>query len=84
MPPRKATARRAAGSSRVDPVVERLDLILRVAALQVGADKSVTERVRLLKLAGLDNQTIADVLNTTPATVRALASNLRTRRRIAP
>lgn len=58
--------------------------MLRVLALQVGADKSVTERIRLLKLAGLDNRTIADVLNTTPATVRALASNLRTRRRAAP
>lgn len=68
-----------AATSATDPVVNRLDLILRVLALQVGADKSVTERVRLLKLAGLDNQTIADVLNTTTATVRALASNLRTR-----
>jgi DNA-binding CsgD family transcriptional regulator len=81
--PRRARTPNTAPSA-TDPVVNRLDLILRVLALQVGADKSVTERVRLLKLAGLDNQTIADVLNTTPATVRALASNLRTRRRTAP
>lgn len=69
-------------SSR-DEVVAKLDLILRVLSLQVGADKSVTERVRLLKLAGLDNQTIADVLNTSPATVRTLGSNLRSKRTAA-
>jgi DNA-binding CsgD family transcriptional regulator len=63
--------------ARDDEIIERLDLILRVLALQVGADSSLTERVRLLKLAGLDNQTIAEVLNTTPASVRTLASNLR-------
>jgi len=60
-----------------DKIIEKLDLILKVVSLQVGADKSLTERVRLLKLAGLDNSTIAEVLNTTPATVRALGSNLR-------
>jgi DNA-binding CsgD family transcriptional regulator len=63
-----------------DQVIERLDMILRVLALQVGADKSITERARLLKFAGVDNQTIADVLNTSPATVRALTSNLRSKR----
>lgn len=56
---------------------EILEKILKVLALQVAADKSVTERARLLKVAGLDNQTIADVLNTTPATIRTLTSNLR-------
>ena len=69
-------------SSR-DEVVAKLDLILRVLSLQVGADKNVTERVRLLKLAGLDNQTIADVLNTSPATVRTLGANLRPKRTAA-
>ncbi len=59
-------------------ILEKLDLILKVLSLQVAAEKSTTERVRLLKLAGLDNQTIATVLNTTTGTVRALASNLRT------
>ncbi len=67
-----------------EAIVKRLDMILRVLALDVGADKSLTERIRLLKFAGLDNRTIADVLNTTPATVRTLGSNLRVRRRAAP
>jgi DNA-binding NarL/FixJ family response regulator len=59
-------------------VLERLDLILRVLALQVAADKSLTERARLLKLAGMDNKTIAEVLNTSDATIRTLTSNLLT------
>jgi DNA-binding NarL/FixJ family response regulator len=58
---------------------EKLDKIVRLLAIQVASDKSVTERARLLKLAGLDNRTIADVLNTTDATVRTLTSNLRNR-----
>jgi DNA-binding NarL/FixJ family response regulator len=56
---------------------EKLDILIKVASIQVGEDKSITERARLLKLAGVDNQTIADVLNTSPATVRSLTSNLR-------
>ena len=71
-------ARSAPNSEIADEVLERLDLILRVLALQVAADKSLTERARLLKVAGLDNRTIAEVLNTSDATVRTLTSNLRT------
>jgi hypothetical protein len=57
-----------------------LTQILRVLSLQVASERSVTEGARALKLAGLDNQTIAEVLNTSPATVRTLTSNLRMRR----
>lgn len=66
-----------------DEIIERLDLILNVLALQVGQGQSITERVRLLKLAGLDNNTIARVLNTAPNVVRALASNLKTAKKKA-
>lgn len=58
-------------------MVELLEQILRVEAIQVAAGKSVTEGARLLKLAGLDNQTIAEVLNTTAATVRTLTAGRR-------
>jgi hypothetical protein len=61
-------------------IAETLDQILRVLSLQVASERSVTEGARALKLAGLDNQTIAEVLNTSPATVRTLTSNLRVRR----
>lgn len=60
-----------------EKVVDLLTQILRVQAIQAASSKSVTEGARLLKLAGLDNQTIADVLNTSPATVRTLTANLR-------
>lgn len=56
---------------------EKLDVLIKVVSIQVGSDKSTTERARLLKMAGVDNQTIADVLNTSVATVRSLTSNLR-------
>jgi DNA-binding CsgD family transcriptional regulator len=58
-------------------ILAKLDLILRVLAIQATADKSITEGARLLKVAGMDNRTIADVLNTTDATVRSLTTNLR-------
>jgi len=63
-----------------DQVVDLLNKILRVLAIQVSTGTSVTEGARALKFAGLDNQMIAEVLNTSPATVRTLTSNLRARR----
>jgi DNA-binding CsgD family transcriptional regulator len=64
-----------------EKIAEILSQILRVQSIQAASDKSVTDGARLLKLAGLDNQTIADVLNTSVATVRTLTANLRTRNR---
>jgi len=61
-------------------VLERLDLILSVLGMQVALqlkDRSLTSRARILKLAGLDNQTIADILNTSVPTVRVLTTHLR-------
>jgi len=60
-------------------IVNLLDQILKVLALLVAADQSLTERARLLKLAGMDNRTIAEVLNTSDATIRTLTANLRRR-----
>jgi len=62
-------------------LIERVDILTRVVSIQVAGDKSTTERARILKMAGLDNQTIAEVLNTSPATIRTLTSNLRSRGR---
>jgi len=56
---------------------EKLDVLIKVVSIQVGTDKSTTERARLLKMAGVDNQTIAEVLNTTVGAVRVFTSNLR-------
>ena len=66
-------------TSATDPrVIEILTQILKVEAIQAASNKSVTEGARLLKLAGLDNQTIAEVMNTTAATIRTVTANLRT------
>ena len=53
-------------------ILEKLDQIVKVLSLQVGTDKSLTERVWLLKLAGLDNETIAQVLSLSRESVRTL------------
>jgi hypothetical protein len=68
-------------ASREQEITDLLTKILRVLALQVSSSSSVTEGARALKLAGLDNQMVAEVLNTSPATVRTLTANLRTRNR---
>jgi hypothetical protein len=65
------------GDALLRELNEKLDVLIKVVSIQVGVDKSITERARLLKLAGVDNQTIADVLNTSSAAVRSLTSNLR-------
>lgn len=62
-------------------LIDKVDTLTKVISIQVASDKSMTERARVLKMAGLDNQTIADVLNTSAATIRTLTSNLRTVRR---
>jgi len=61
-------------------LIEKIETLIKVVGIQVGAEKSLTERARLLKTAGLDNATIADVLNTTTGTVRNLTANLRGKR----
>jgi DNA-binding CsgD family transcriptional regulator len=70
---------KAITKSTDEQIVDKLDQILRILSIQIAADKSLTERARLLKLAGLENQAIADVLNTSVETVRTLTSNLRTK-----
>ncbi len=67
-------------ASRDDDIVDLLTKIVRLLATQVSSGTSVTEGARALKFAGLDNQTIADVLNTSTATVRSLTTNLRASR----
>lgn len=61
----------------LEEISERLELLVNLVSLQLSSEKSVTEAARLLKMAGLDNRTIASVLNTTDATVRVLTANLR-------
>lgn len=81
MPKKRAPA----ADGRVERLLEDLNAkiatLTRVVGIQVGSDKSTTERARLLKMAGLDNQAIADILNTSAGTIRTLTANLRSRGR---
>jgi hypothetical protein len=61
-------------------LIQKIEVLTKVVGVQVGPDKSMTERAKFLKMAGLDNQSIADVLNTSVGTVRVFTSNLRGRR----
>lgn len=63
-----------------EKIIDLLTQILKVEAIQAASNKSITDGARLLKLAGLDNQTIAEVLNTSAGTVRTLTANLRMKR----
>jgi hypothetical protein len=59
-------------------VLDTLQTLVKVSAIQVGGGLSITERARALKMTGLDNQTIADVLNTSRETISVVTANLRT------
>lgn len=63
-----------------EKILQTLEKILRVMSIQLASDKSLTERARLLKVAGLENQAIADVLNIPVTSVRTLTSNLRVKK----
>lgn len=65
--------------SEQQTIVAKLDVLIRLVALQIASDRSITEGAHALRLAGLDNKTIAKVLNTTEGTVRALISARRSR-----
>lgn len=64
-----------------EKIISLLEQILKVQAIQATSSMSVTDGARALKLAGMDNQSIAEVLNTSSATVRTLTANLRTKRK---
>jgi hypothetical protein len=60
-----------------DNTPAQLDSLIRLTALQVIGDRTGVEAIALLGRAGLDNELIAEVVGTTPATVRAALSRAR-------
>lgn len=60
-----------------EQIIDKLDKILKVLSIQIAGDKSMTEAARMLKLAGLDNRTIALVLNTSENSISVLTSGIR-------
>lgn len=55
----------------------KLDNLIRLTALQVLGERTGAEAIVVLGRAGLDNELIADLVRTSPATVRATLSRAR-------
>src|SRR5262249_1674654 len=55
----------------------RLTIMQRLLALSVVDGKKQKDQVRLLAIAGMDRNEIAELLGTTPLTVSVVISNLR-------
>lgn len=55
----------------------KLDSLIRLTALQVLGERTGAEAIVLLGRAGLDNDLIADLVDTSPATVRSTLSRAR-------
>jgi hypothetical protein len=67
--------------SNEEKILEKLDQILKVLAIQIGGERNMGERVHLLKVAGLDNQTISELLEIPSNTVKVLASQQKAKRK---
>ncbi|MCH7666211.1 MAG: hypothetical protein IH936_09835 [Acidobacteria bacterium] len=61
----------------VSQLVARLDILVRLDALNLVAGKKQGEQIALLSAAGLAPKEIAEILETTPNTVRVRLSNFR-------
>ena len=74
-------ARGRGDEAAVPGVVSRLDRIIRLLAVSIATDKPQRERIRLLSSAGLAPRDIAEILGTTPNTVRVALTGIRKSRR---
>lgn len=57
------------------PIGAKLDALIKLTAVSVLGDKTGGEAIDVLLRAGLDNEMIADLVGTTPGTVRARRSD---------
>jgi DNA-binding CsgD family transcriptional regulator len=55
----------------------KIDTLIRLTALQMLGDKTGTDAIALLGRAGLESDLIAEIVGTTPATVRSALSRVR-------
>ena len=56
---------------------EKLDVLVRLAALQLVNEKPQTEAINILSRSGLETAAIAELVGTTPATVRPTTARKR-------
>jgi DNA-binding CsgD family transcriptional regulator len=57
----------------------KMDALIRLTALQLLGEKTGAEAIAVLSRAGLDNDLIAEIVGTTPSTVRGALSRVRRR-----
>jgi len=62
-------------------LLEKIDVLVRLSALNIIKDKEYTEQVKLLSSVGLQPKEIADLLGKTPNSVRVTLSRLRKNKR---
>lgn len=58
-------------------LASKMDALIRLTALQVLGDRTGAEAIAVLGRAGLDNDVIAEIVGTTPSTVRGALSRVR-------
>jgi hypothetical protein len=58
-------------------LASKMDVLIRLTAVQVMGDRTGADAIAVLGRAGLDNDLIAALVGTTPATVRATLSRVR-------
>jgi len=58
-------------------LLEKIDLLVKLTTLNVVKDKDYKEQVKLLSSVGLKPKEIADLLGTTPNSVRVTLSRIR-------
>jgi hypothetical protein len=66
---------------RLDKIVQRLDRVIQVGVVGMTQGKTQAEQIWLFSLAGLQPREIADLLGTTPNTVRVVLFHLRKSRK---
>jgi len=58
-------------------ILEKLDLLVKLTTLSIVKDKDFKEQVKLLSSVGFKPKEIADLLGTTPNSVRVTLSRIR-------
>ena len=64
-------------SEELQPVIERLDILIKLTATSLLGEKSQKEQIGLLSGSGLAPKEIAELLNTTPNTVSVVLASIR-------
>lgn len=72
----------AAISKKMDLIAQKLDALIRLQVLKLAEGKNQTEQISLYSTAGLQPTAIAELLGTTPNTVRVILFNLRRARKM--